>query len=167
MNTRSRAKLGVVCSWFCWLVLWYRLQWYVWRLSTSRSFTNTKEPRALTEYICKLNKALILFHLHYWISFSILTISHCLFSKATWNLNIACESEHEPYVYSLRNKFNHVYVQTIYFSLIVIDTLIISIHTTVSISILFFLNHPIIYCCNAEFMTLNTHPCYVIENLGV
>ena len=120
INTRNLAKLGGICSWFCWLGFWCSPQWYVWRLSTSRSFTNTKEPRALTEHICKLNKALILFHLHYWISFSILTISHCLCSRAIWNLNITCENSHEPYVYSLRNIFNHVCVQTIHFSRIVI-----------------------------------------------
>ena len=77
INTRNLAKLGGICSWFCWLGFWCSPQWYVWRLSTSRSFTNTKEP--LTEYICKLNKALILFNLHYWISFSILTIRHFWF----------------------------------------------------------------------------------------
>ena len=109
-------------SWFWWLALCYPPQWYVWPLSTSRSFTNTEE--ALTEYIWLKRMIIGLKFTHklyeIWIAFlvfffffhfcQLITSSYCSCSKATWNLNITCEGSHEPYVYSLHIKFNHVYV---------------------------------------------------------
>lgn len=84
-------------------------------------------------------------------------------------MNITCENSHEPYVYSLRNIFNHVCVQTIHFSrIVIVNPDYFKSYQCFDFTTVFFLKQqPITNCCDVKYKTLNTQPCYVIKNLEV